>query len=237
MIRFVVGLFIFAVALCAYIVSTQHGGILPQSEPDVTTIEQVAPVDPIQEPEIVTLDPTETPITRDFGFTTAPIPVGAAVRDTLAILGLELSGQLPSPPDRSFATLIGDALKQGVRDTQVIATIDETARAGHLAVPAGLVTADQQIDTATFLKAVVTTAVLATENAEPVIPDLSNDPTAIISVNGYDYVIQPQDSLAAIAVKFYGDVGQSNRIIQANPIALARPDHLTAGETISIPAF
>jgi nucleoid-associated protein YgaU len=241
MIRFVIGLFIFAVALCAYIINTQHGGILPTAGSNVETA-STAPVETITLPQDQPVDDTAAQIvnsivSRDLGFPTASIAVGAAVRDTLAILGLEISGGITSPPDQRFATLIGDALKAGTPDTQIAATVIDTARAGGLAVPAGLVTADQKIDVTTFLKAVVTTAVLATEGTDPVVPDLSNDPTAIITANGYDYVIAPSDSLAAIAVKFYGDVTQTSRLIQANPIALAQPDQLTAGTTISIPAF
>lgn len=240
MIRFVVGLFIFAVALCAYIISTQHGGIMPQSSTVDTVAE--APAEPII--AVAEQPADETPSTiidqiseRDLGFQTIPTPVGAAVRDTLAVLGLTVPGIAESAPDKRFATLIGDALKNGTADAELTASVITLAAAGEIAIPAGLVTADGQIDTATFLKAIVTTAVLVTEGTDPVVPDLSNDPAAVISVNGYDYTITPTDSLAAIAVKFYGDIGQTSRLIQANPIALARPAQMTAGTTISIPAF
>lgn len=231
MIRSVIGLFIFAVVLCAYIVNTQHGGILPQSNEapadPLIVAEAEAPNDPI----------AEVKTAPDPAFATAPVAVATSVKDTLAVLGLDIASAQPSPDDKRFAQMIGNALKVGTTDTEIIASVDASARSGGLVVPAALVRADGQIDTETFLKAVVTTAVLVTENAQPVVPDLSQDPSAIISANGYDYVIVPSDSLAAIAVKFYGDVAQTDRIIRANPVALARPEGLIAGTQIAIPAF
>jgi hypothetical protein len=245
MIRFVVALFIFAVALCAYIINTQHGGILPQSAPDATPeiIAEIPAPEPDAEPDVVPLTDDvadqilDAIVTRELEFETASIPVSAAVRDTLAVLGLDLATDAAPPSDHRFATQIGEALKAGTPDTDIKEAITAVAQLGGLAVPAGLVTADQKIDLDTYLKAVVTIAVLATEGTDPVVPDLSNDPDAIISVDGYDYVIKPSDSLASIAVKFYGDIAQTSRLIQANPIALAQPDQLIAGTTISIPAF
>jgi LysM repeat protein len=240
MIRFVIGLFVFAVALCAYIINAQHGGILPQSQAAAQTTvvtRQEAPVqaEPTQDDTAAQI--LESIVSRDLGFATASIPVSAAVRDTLAVLGLDLPEGVPSPPDRRFATMIGEALKTGTPDAEIIANIAAKAQSGDVAVPDSLVTAGQKIDTASYLKAVVNTAILATEGADPVVPDLSNDPAAIITANGYDYMIAPSDSLASIAVKFYGDVAQISRLIQANPIALARPDQLTASTIISVPAF
>ncbi|MEO9865825.1 MAG: hypothetical protein ABJO29_02630 [Yoonia sp.] len=241
MIRFVIGLFIFAVALCAYIINAQHGGILPQRDAAVTAPDPIIEA-PASEDDIAATEETAAQIinaivARDLGYPTASIPVGTAVRDTLAVLGLEVPDVQASVPDKRFATLIGESLRAGVPDTKITKTVADRARAGDLAIPVGLVTADGEIDLATFLRAVVTTAVLVTEGTEPVVPDLSNDPAAIISVDGYDYVITATDSLAAIAVKFYGDVTQTSRLIQANPMALARPEQMVAGTTISVPAF
>lgn len=231
MIRFVIGLFIFAVALCAYIVNTQHGGILPQSV-DSQAIENVP--NPVESPP----EPTSADTTAiDLGYETAPVPVSTVVRDTLAVLGLEITSARPSPEDKRFAEMIGNALKIGTPDTEIIASVDALARSGGLSVPATLVRADQQIDTETYLKAVITTAVLVTENATPVVPDLSNDPAAIITAEGYDYIVVPTDSVASIAIKFYGDVTQTDRIIRANPTTLAHPEGLTPGVRLAIPAF
>lgn len=230
MIRFVIGLFIFAVVLCAYIVNTQHGGILPHSA-------DVQASDSLPSPVESSPDTAEDTAPIDLGFETTSVPVSAAVRETLAVLGLEMASARPSPEDKRFALMIGNALKIGTPDTEIIASVDASARSGGLAVPATLVRADQQIDTETYLRAVVTTAVLVTENATPVVPDLSNDPKAIITASGYDYIVEPTDSLAAIAVKFYGDVTQTDRIIGANPVKLAQPEGLTAGTRIAIPTF
>lgn len=246
MIRFVIGLFVFAVALCAYIITTQHGGILPPSTPtpEQASVEvEVVPVTvtvPQDTPTILddaTTHIADALVTPDLGYPTADVPVGSAVRDTLAVLGLDITAGPPSPPDQRFARMIGEALKKGIPDAEIIQNINATARVSGLAIPVGLVQANGRIDTAIFLKAVLTTAVVVTENTDPVVPDLSNDPSAIISVSGYDYVITDTDSLASIAVKFYGDVMQTDRIVEANPIIFARPDQIVAGTMISIPAF
>lgn len=235
MVRYVVGLFIFAVALCAYIVNTQHGGIFPRQAPVADTPSP----DPSPTPATTTpaADIVDAIAPRDLGFETVSVPVGHAVRDTLAVLGLDVAGLPPSPADQRFARSVGEALKTGTSDTDIIAMIDRAADTGEIAIPAGIVQANGQIDTATYLRAVLTTAVLVTEDATPVALDLSNDPTAIITADGYDYVVTDTDSLAAIAIKFYGDVMQTTRIITANPIALAQPDQIAAGETLKIPTF
>lgn len=239
MIRIVIGLFVFAVALCAYIISTQHGGILPKTP--VATAQEPVEDAPIALPTQATDDTTaqilESIVTRDLGYATMAAPVGDVVANTLAELGLSVPAAGASAPDQRFAQIVGRALKSGTSDTDIIAIVDAAARSNQLTVPQGLVQADRVIDTATFLKAVVTTAVIVTENTTPVAPDLSNDPTAIIAVDGYHYVVTPTDSLASIAVKFYGDVSQTTRIAQANPVALGRPDQIAAGTTILIPTF
>lgn len=243
MIRFVVGLFIFAVALCAYIINAQHGGILPQRQAEAPVAAPAPIVDaPVSTEEVAATEDTAAQIVsaivgRELEFATASIPVAAAISDTLSVLGLEVPDATTSPADKRFATYIGEVLKVGMPDTEITANVSSKARAGDMAVPVGLITSDGSIDLSTYLRAVVTTAVLVTEGTDPVVPDLSNDPFAIISVDGYDYVITDGDSLAGIAVKFYGDVAQTSRLIQANPFALARPDQLVAGTTISIPAF
>lgn len=240
MIRFVVGLFIFAVVLCAYIINAQQGADLPPDTAVAEVPEQVeepiiteAPEPIVQEPAPV-IDPV---VDNGLGFETVPTPAAAAVRDALAILGLTVPDVAASHADQSYATFIGEALKANTSDAEITETVLTMAASGEITIPAEIVTADGQIDTATFLKAAVTTAVLVTEGTDPVMPDLSDDPAAVISVDGYDYTIIPSDSLAAIAVKFYGDVAQTSRIIQANPDALAQPAQMTAGTTISIPAF
>ena len=165
MIRMVLGLFIFAAVLCAYIVNTQHGGILPeptpvaeQTQPKISPVTVAAPEETLPEPDVTAVQILDALVTRDLGFVTSDVPVGLAVRYTLTVLGLETSAGAESPPDQRFARLIGEALKQGTPDAEVIQNVNATARAGDLAIPAGLVQANEMIDTATFIKAVLTTA-------------------------------------------------------------------------------
>lgn len=165
MIRMVLGLFIFTAVLCAYIVNTQHGGILPeptpfveQTQPETSPVTVAAPEETSPKPDVTAVQILDALVTRDLGFVKSDVPVGLAVRDTLTVLRLETSAGAESPPDQRFARLINEALKQGTPDAEIIQTVNATARAGGLAIPAGLVQANEMIDTATFIKAVLTTA-------------------------------------------------------------------------------
>lgn len=50
------------------------------------------------------------------------------------------------------------------------------------------------------------------------------------------YVVQPGDSLVAIADKIYGDVNMTGPLFAANQAILSRPDDLRAGQTLVLPS-
>lgn len=266
MIRFVVGLFIFAVVLCAYIVSrpgtprvsltqapfqqadvsrSDAGNVLPLPENSASlaaaanaAAQQASPRD-------------------DLGFATTPATVNTAVQDVLVQLGVtdpaapvpaEVSAALqgistitgegdPTSGPLPFALFVGRQLQNGQGDVALASDVLTAAKAGEIAVPASLVTAGGQIDLPTFLRAIVGAVEVATGASAPAIPDVSNDPGAIISAAGYDYIVTPQDSLAGIALKFYGDAQHTTRILVANQPALPRADRLVPGQALIIPTL
>jgi nucleoid-associated protein YgaU len=75
-----------------------------------------------------------------------------------------------------------------------------------------------------------TMAMLATlvDKTTPVIPKLSRN-------IGNTYVVRPGDSLASIAVKYYGSTDAVNNIFWANNDRLNDPDQLRVGQTIFLP--
>ena len=52
---------------------------------------------------------------------------------------------------------------------------------------------------------------------------------------GNTYVVRPGDSLASIAVKYYGSTDAVNNIFWANKDRLNDPDQLRVGQTIFLP--
>ena len=75
-----------------------------------------------------------------------------------------------------------------------------------------------------------TMAMLATlvDKTTPVIPNLSRN-------IGNTYVVRPGDSLASIAVKYYGSTDAVNNIFWAKKDRLNDPDQLRVGQTIFLP--
>ena len=75
-----------------------------------------------------------------------------------------------------------------------------------------------------------TMAMLATlvDATTPTTPTLTRDV-------GNTYVVRPGDSLASIAVKYYGSTDAVNDIFWANKDRLSDPDELRVGQTIFLP--
>ena len=73
-------------------------------------------------------------------------------------------------------------------------------------------------------------AMLATlvDTTTPVTPTLSRN-------IGNTYVVRPGDSLASIAVKYYGSTDAVNNIFWANKDRVTDPDQLRVGQTIFLP--
>jgi len=51
-----------------------------------------------------------------------------------------------------------------------------------------------------------------------------------------EYVVQRNDTLGRIAVKFYGTARAADRILEANRDHLSSPDRIRVGQTLRIPS-
>jgi nucleoid-associated protein YgaU len=49
------------------------------------------------------------------------------------------------------------------------------------------------------------------------------------------HVVQPGDTLSAIAAQHYGSAGQFNRIVRANPLVISDPNLIFPGQELKIP--
>ncbi|MFD1809151.1 LysM peptidoglycan-binding domain-containing protein [Gemmobacter lanyuensis] len=130
-------------------------------------------------------------------------------------------------PGTSLEGLVAQALREGQSDAYIDALVNEAAGQGQLSVPAALVTASGQVDTAVLLASLVQEARIAAgftprPSPERRIPDSS-------------YTVQPGDSLGAIALRFYGDAALFPALFAANQPNLASPDQLQPGQTLILP--
>ena len=75
------------------------------------------------------------------------------------------------------------------------------------------------------------------------VPEISRDITGEVHLNPVIdpeaevrmYLVRPGDTLRKLAVKFYGDEEQFNRIIEANRDKLGNNDELIIGQELRIP--
>ena len=199
MIRAVLGLFVFAVSLCAYIV-TRPGPVAAPVEiapPAVTraatesliapvTIPApepvVAPAPPpviIAEPRIVTtttsMDETTTNILVALGLDVEMPRPADQTADLLAAIGAATApSQPPDRPagDRALEELIVAALQQGRPDAEIDEMVNLAARAGDVSVPDVLVTENGRVDTSVLLQSLVAQARIAAGGAAPVAPEV-----------------------------------------------------------------
>lgn len=58
---------------------------------------------------------------------------------------------------------------------------------------------------------------------------------AVREAEGKTYVVQPGDTLWAIAQRIYGDPFQYKRLFEANPRVLAAPEHIFPGQVLRVP--
>ena len=251
MIRAVVALFCFALALCAYIV------VRPFSDTDISVLPG---------PEIVTRADTPTalvpaPLLTDessmqemtqgvlagLGVTPAAAQDGD-LRDLTAgaLAAIRQATGQPDPnatPQTALQTLVVKALRDGQTDAYIDSLVNEAARSRQVVIPEALVTAEGRVDTYLLLSSIVTQASVDAGGAVPVVPDVAGGDgvevrvvqTATATEQYRFYTVSPGDSLGAIAVKFYGSLEHYPLIFDANRQILASPDMLKPGQRLVIP--
>ena len=129
----------------------------------------------------------------------------------------------PSTPTtiKGLQELVSVALTQGMTGQEIDQLIVQAVEHGTLIIPDILRTPNGQPDTMAMLATLVD----------------ATTPTALILIRdvGNTYVVRPGDSLASIAVKYYGSTDAVNDIFWANKDRLSDPDQLRVGQTIFLP--
>lgn len=177
----------------------------------------------------------------------------ARMGDPMAALSSEIAasiraatGQPPTGvmPD-SLGGIVLDALRDGRPDSEVAALVAAAAAVGPLKVPEALVSTSGSIDVGTLLAHVLMTAQRLGGNpaSVPVPPATAVEGVEVRTLardNGTTetfrvYTVRPGDSLAGVALRFYGTAEGWDLILMANPAILGAPDRISEGQRIVIP--
>ena len=153
---------------------------------------------------------------------TAPITV-PSVPKPVTPKPIEVEVNTPSTPTtiKGLKELVSVALTQGMTGQEIDQVIVQAVEHGTLIIPDTLRTPNGQPDTMAMLATLV-------DATTPTVPTLTRDV-------GNTYVVRPGDSLASIAVKYYGSTDAVNDIFWTNKDRLSDPDQLRVGQTIFLP--
>ena len=186
----------------------------PRSDRFVAPMVSEAPAAPVVE---------EVAATRaDTNLMTAPITV-PTVPKPVAPKPIVAEVNTPSTPTtiKGLQELVSVALTQGMTGQEIDQLIVQAVDHGTLVIPNTLRTTSGQPNTMAMLATLV-------DATTPTKATLTRDV-------GNTYVVRPGDSLASIAVKYYGSTDAVNDIFWANKDRLSDPDQLRVGQTIFLP--
>lgn len=148
-----------------------------------------------------------------------------------------LQGLRPAPPPASLEALVSAALQEGRSETEIAEIVNAAAAAGQVEVPGMLVTAEGKVDTAVLLATLGDEGALAQGDiSEPTALVEGGTQALLAQTEDVTYVVQPGDSLGALALRFYGDAGMYPAIYDRNRQVLATPESIRWGMTLVIPA-
>ena len=158
----------------------------------------------------------------DTNLMTAPITV-PTVPKPITPKPIVAEVNTPSTPTtiKGLQELVSVALTQGMTGQEIDQLIVQAVDHGTLVIPDTLRTTNGQPNTMAMLATLV-------DATTPTTPTLTRDV-------GNTYVVRPGDSLASIAVKYYGSTDAVNDIFWANKDRLSDPDQLRVGQTIFLP--
>lgn len=165
----------------------------------------------------------------------------AALRKMSEAVIAGLKGEpAPVDPEKSLEQLVAQALAEGQTDAAIDRMVNQAVAEGEITAPAGLTTTDGKVDTAVLLASIVAEA----QGDEFGQGDLS-EPTALVdggtasmqaATEDVLYIVQPGDSLGALALRFYGDADLNGAIFKANRQVMDTPESLAVGMKLLIPA-
>lgn len=122
----------------------------------------------------------------------------------------------PQAAKTEIETLIVAALRQGQSSDYIDALVNHAAKRGEVDVPQALITSDGRVDTASLVSALSPSS------------DASNDKPKL-------YTVQPGDSLASIAFRFYGSTTHAPDLFKANIETMGAPSNIAVGQRLVLP--
>ena len=127
------------------------------------------------------------------------------------------------------------AVRLGLSEEKIQEIISDAANNGTINVPEAMQTADGKIDTRTLVQSLVKEA-LAQSNEEPPAELVEDKPVAKLERN-IIYTVESGDSLAYLAMQFYGKPDAYRVIYNANRSKISSPDKIQIGQRLVIPAI
>lgn len=135
-----------------------------------------------------------------------------------------------------------DARNARTTTAEIQALLEQAAQDGDIALPASVSTSDGDVDTSTLLFDLVQRSLESVgEEGQAAATELRQQAFAVseatTEVEGGQryYTVERGDSLAYIALQFYGSTGAYDRIYQANLDILDSPDRIRTGQRLLIP--
>ncbi len=124
--------------------------------------------------------------------------------------------------------IVQQAIAEGQSDEYLEALLEEAVEKGEIEITDGLRTTDGEVDTRTLLSTLVKQS-LDGETEEGAL-----EAEAAVGEDRY-HVVEPGDSLAAIALQYYQNAQDYPRIFEANRDQVSRPDLINVGQRLLIP--
>lgn len=251
MIRSVIALFAFAVALCAYIVTRP-----PETSNTALEIADLASVSRAQTETLLPDTPLPAaPVAASEGLNLVPDSLAQSVDIILADLGIKAaSGDDPlaaqsnavlaeigqvtgavATTNTTFESLIVQALDAAQSDREIYRDVNAAALAERFPVPASLVDTSGQIDIDVLLDIIVNEAQIAAGRAVSERYSPAQGSVVQLADGGATYTVAEGDSLARIAKMFYRDPMLHVDIWAANLDVLSLGYQVNVGQTLFIP--
>ncbi len=162
---------------------------------------------------------------------------------TAAVLAGLSGTSAPVDPSGSqdLRGLIRQSMVAGQGDAYIDALVNEAVSSGTMIVPEALVTSDGRVDTRTLLASIIRDADgtedtdFAALRAEANGTSVTRAPETTTVGGERFYVVEKGDSLAYIALLFFKDSSQYDRIYEANRDLLSSPAMIRIGQRLRIP--
>lgn len=201
------------------------------AEPTLVAAAVPAPVAPAPEPEPATAAILQTLIAQQ---TQAATSDDVVLYDFVSAQQSANQFEAAIPENLTFAVV--EALRAGRSVDDLEQMISSAADLGLINAPAALSTSEGAPDARAILLSIMTDHEAATGESFEV---ESLDATAAIDAPTRNqlYVVESGDSLAFIALKFYGDTEEYRVIFNANRSKIVSPDRIRVGQRLIIPAI